>query len=235
MATAGKKWTENYSKFNTLDSDDSDDEIKSSVKIGVKNSNLDETKTSLDGSPILHPTDNYDFDEDVDYSTHKARIKSLPQNVHEVWQITCCKLKCWTALKSPNHAAAAAAATTTTAAADDDDDVDDDDESLVARPWAVLVACIYPEEGRLIGYDVDPIQPHLYPVAQSVVRCLLRLMRDPPFGSQRRPVPTISHTRNKTSLNSTHTILNKYVSCLTPPFFSLSLSSVIPPPLFPFF
>lgn len=177
------KWTENYSKFDALDSDDSDDEKNkkdakknaSDVLMGEEGVSEKKTTVSLDGSPVLHPTSIYQFENDIEFNSNKSRIKSLPQNIHEVWQVTCYKLKCWTSLASS-----------------DDESQPDHEDSVIVRPWCVLVACIYPEEGRLLGYDVNASKPHVFPSAASAAHCLLKLMMDPPFGNQRRPVGTLN-------------------------------------------
>lgn len=176
-----KKWTDNYSKFDTLDSDDSDNEKESNVNKVSESIKGDEVSptVSLDGSPVLHPTTKYAYEIDEEFNTSKQRVKSLPQNKNEVWQVTCWKLECWTALPSSSI---------------DDTGDSEGGDNVIVRPWSVLIACIYPEEGRLLGYDVNTREPHKFPTAVSTVHCLLKLMLDPPFGNQRRPVLTfINH------------------------------------------
>lgn len=156
---AGKKWTENYNKFDHIDSDDSDDE---KPKLSSPSTSSNVSPTSLDGSPVVHPTSSYDYQQDSEFWSNKSRIRSLPQNPSEVWQVTCCRLRCWTALP---------------------DKVND----VVIRPWAVLIACIYPEEGLLLGYDVNATNPNVFPTVSSTARRLAQIMLDPPSGNQRRP------------------------------------------------
>ena len=55
------------------------------------------------------------------------------------------------------------------------------------------MACIYPDEGRLLGYDVNVADPGSRPTAPQTTACLLRLMLDPLFGAQRRPGKVVFH------------------------------------------
>ena len=55
------------------------------------------------------------------------------------------------------------------------------------------MACIYPDEGRLLGYDVNVTDPGARPTAPQASACLLKLMLDPLFGAQRRPGKVVFH------------------------------------------
>jgi len=86
-------------------------------------------------------------------------------------------LRCWTANNN-----------TTCSSNNSENDADSGDSTSnqappasVLRPRAVLVACIYPDEGRLLGYDVNVADPGSRPTAPQTTACLLRLMLDPLF------------------------------------------------------
>ena len=105
----------------------------------------------------------------------QGRVRSLSQRPLEVWQVTLARLRCWTSPGDPGSPPGSGAAAAAAGA------------PKVVRPVAALVACIYPDEGRLLGYAVDPRQPAASPGPARLLATLTDLMRDPPFGTQRRP------------------------------------------------
>ena len=93
----------------------------------------------------------------ADFLAFAARARALPQAPNEVWQVTCVRLRCWTA------AAALASSSSLPPPRDLKEGLASSSSwsSVPVRPWAVLVSCVFPDSGRLLGYDVDPHSPGL--------------------------------------------------------------------------